>query len=108
LYDYAENYIEPQLEGISGVASAAPDGGRSRQINIVVDPMKAQARHITAEDVAGAVGHANALLPAGEMITPAFDANVYTTAVPKAVRTIGAAPIKMVGGVKPVLISDVA
>ncbi len=34
LYDYAFNYIEPLLEGISGVASAAPDGGRMRQINV--------------------------------------------------------------------------
>lgn len=32
LYDYAFNNIEPQLEGISGVASAALNGGRQRQI----------------------------------------------------------------------------
>ena len=38
LYDYAFNNIEPLLEGISGVASAAVDGGRMRQINVVVDP----------------------------------------------------------------------
>ena len=44
LYDYAMNEIEPQLEGISGVASAAVNGGRQRQINVVVDPDKAQAR----------------------------------------------------------------
>ena len=40
LYDYAFNYVEPLLEGISGVASAAPDGGRMRQINVVVDPVE--------------------------------------------------------------------
>ena len=49
LYDYAFNNIEPLLEGISGVASAAPDGGRMRQINVVVDPAKAQARNVTAD-----------------------------------------------------------
>ncbi|HEY6460253.1 MAG TPA: efflux RND transporter permease subunit, partial [Polyangiaceae bacterium] len=32
LYDYAFNNIEPLLEGISGVASAAPYGGQLRQI----------------------------------------------------------------------------
>src|SRR5437588_1364559 len=42
LYDYAFNNIEPQLEGISGVASASLNGGRQRQINIVVDPVKTQ------------------------------------------------------------------
>ena len=43
LYDYAFNSIEPILEGIPGVASASINGGRQSQINIVVDPVKAQA-----------------------------------------------------------------
>ncbi len=106
LYDYAFNYIEPLLEGISGVASAAPDGGRQRQINVVVDPTRAQARGITSEDVAHAVSNSNALLPSGEFLAKHFDANVYTNAIPSTVKTIGDAPIKMVGA-KPVLIKDV-
>ncbi len=107
LYDYAFNNIEPLLEGISGVASAAPDGGRMRQINVVVDPTKAQARRITAPEIAAAVAGSNALLPSGEFIAPSFDANVYTNAIPKRVETIGEAPVKLVGD-KPVLIRDVA
>ena len=107
LYDYAFNNIEPLLEGISGVASAAPDGGRLRQINVVVDPLKAQARRLTATEVAAAVASSNALLPSGEFIAPKFDANVYTNAVPKRVESIGDALVKLVGD-KPVLIRDVA
>jgi multidrug efflux pump subunit AcrB len=107
LYDYALNNIEPVLEGISGVASASLNGGRQRQINIVVDPVKAQSRGLTAGDVAAAVHQANALLPSGEFISPKFDANVYTNAVPKKVATIGGAEVKVVKG-RPVLISDVA
>jgi multidrug efflux pump subunit AcrB len=107
LYDYAFNEIEPLLEGISGVASAAPDGGRMRQINVVVDPLKAQARRLTATEVAGAVASSNALLPSGEFLAPNFDANVYTNAVPRRVEAIGEAPVKLVGN-KPVLIRDVA
>ena len=107
LYDYAFNNVEPLLEGISGVASAAPDGGRMRQINVIVDPVKAQGSQLTAEEVAGAVGRSNALLPAGEFISKAFDANVYTDAVPERVKTIGDAPIKVVGK-REVLIRDVA
>ncbi len=107
LYDYAFNYVEPLLEGISGVASAAPDGGRMRQINVIVDPTKAQARGITAQDVAQAVSHSNALLPSGELISVKFDANVYTNAVPPTVAPIGDAPIKVVNGA-PVFIRDVA
>jgi multidrug efflux pump subunit AcrB len=107
LYDYAFNNIEPLLEGISGVASAAPDGGRLRQINVVVDPVKSQARQITSQEIAEAAAKSNALLPSGEFIAKHFDANVYTNAIPRRVRTIGEAPVKVVGD-RPVLIQDVA
>ena len=107
LYDYAFNYIEPVLEGISGVASAAVDGGRMRQINIVVDPARAQTRNLTADEIAHAVANANALLPSGEFIAKDFDANVYTNAVPQAIKSIGEAVIKRKGD-KAVLIRDVA
>jgi CzcA family heavy metal efflux pump len=107
LYDWAFNNVEPLLEGIPGVASAAPDGGRLRQINVVVDPVRAQARNVTANEVAEAVSKSNALLPSGELITKKLHANVYTNAVPPRVATIGDAPIKVQGGV-PVFIKDVA
>ena len=107
LYDYAFNYIEPLIEGIPGVASAAPDGGLLRQINVIVDPVNAAGRGVTAEDVSAAVHRSNALLPSGEFFSRFFDANVYTDAVPQRVDTIGEAPIK-VDGNKAVLIRDVA
>src|SRR5579859_3763940 len=107
LYDYAFNNIEPILEGIPGVASAALDGGRLRQINVVVDPAKAEARRVTSANIASAVAEANALLPSGEFISPDFDANVYTNAIPTEVRAIGEAVIKQHEG-HPVLIQDVA
>ena len=107
LYDYALNNIEPVLEGIPGVASAAVNGGTVRQINVVVDPRKAQARGISTFEVAAAVSQANALLPSGEFISPSFDANVYTNAIPSKVETIGEAAVKVADG-KAVLIKDVA
>ncbi|HJU83417.1 MAG TPA: efflux RND transporter permease subunit [Holophagaceae bacterium] len=107
LYDYALNNIEPVLEGISGVASASINGGTQRQINITVDPVKAQARGITTSDVSAAVSRSNALLPSGEFLSPKFDANVYTNAVAPKVSAIGDSPVKEVNG-RPVLIRDVA
>jgi multidrug efflux pump subunit AcrB len=107
LYDYGMNYIEPLLEGIPGVASAAPNGGTQRQINVIVDRASAQSRGVTAEDVSAAVAESNALLPSGEFISRAFDANVYTNGVPSRVKTIGTALVKKVDG-NPVYIRDVA
>ena len=107
LYDFAQNNVEPLLEGINGVASASVNGGRQRQINVVVDPMKAQARGVTADEVAAVVRNSNALLPSGELINKKFDAILYTNAVPSRIRDIGNALVKMHDG-KPVRISDVA
>ncbi len=107
LYDYAANVIEPIIEGIPGVASASPNGGRERQINVVVDPKRAAGRGVNSTDVASAVAGANALLPAGRFITRQFDANIYTNAVPQKVADIGDAPIKVVNG-QAIYIKDVA
>ena len=107
LYDYAQNNIEPLLEGIPGVASAAVNGGRLRQINVIVDPVRAQSRGVTSTDIADAVARSNALLPSGEFISVKFDANVYTNGVPQAVREIGDAAVKRKDG-KTVFIRDVA
>ncbi len=107
LYDYALNQIEPTLEGIPGVASASLNGGRQRQINVLVNEAAAEGRGITSADVASAVAQANALLPSGEFLSPRFDSNVYTNAVAARVEEIGEAPVKVKGG-RPVAIKDVA
>ncbi|MBX7101995.1 MAG: efflux RND transporter permease subunit [Myxococcaceae bacterium] len=108
LYDYAANVIEPVIEGIGGVASASPNGGRERQINVVVDPAKASARGVSSAEVSAAVAKANALLPSGRLIAPALDANVYTNAVPTKVADIGDALIRVDAAGEPVRIKDVA
>jgi multidrug efflux pump subunit AcrB len=107
LYDYAFNNIEPVLEGIPGVASAAVNGGSQRQINVVVDPVKAQGRGVTSHEVAEAVNQANALLPSGQFLADTFNANVYTNAIPERIREIGEAIVKHHGD-RPVQIKDVA
>ncbi len=107
LYDYAANNVEPLIEGIAGVASASPNGGKERQISVIVDPVRATARGLTSSDVAKAIERANALLPSGRFNPPTFSANVYTNAVPKAVAEIGDAVVKSVNG-HPVFLRDVA
>lgn len=107
LYDYAANNVSPLLEGIGGVASASPNGGKERQINVIVDPARAAARGLSSSDVAKAIEKANALLPSGRFNPPEFSANVYTNAVPGKVREIGDAVVALRDG-HPVLIRDIA
>ncbi len=94
LYDYAQNNVEPVIEGIPGVASAAPNGGRLRQINIIVDPVKAQARGVTSSDIGMSVSRANALLPSGTLLSSHETANVYTDAVAHRVSDLEQAVVK--------------
>jgi multidrug efflux pump subunit AcrB len=108
IYDYAANNVEPLIEGITGVASASPNGGKERQINVVVDPAKAAARGLSSSDVAKAIERANALLPSGRFNPSTFSANVYTNAVPATVAEIGDAVIKLSREGHPVRIKDVA
>ncbi len=107
LYDYALNNIEPILEGIPGVASASLNGGRQRQINVVVDPVRAQARGVTSSDVAAAVRETNALMPSGELVSPKLNANVYTNGVPERIAQLGDAMVKTRDR-RSVLVRDVA
>ena len=107
LYDFAVNTVEPIIEGIPGVASASPNGGRERRINIVVDPARAEARGVTSREIAAAVDKTNALLPSGRLMAAGFEANVYTNAVASRVPDIGEAVVKLEGGA-PVLVRDVA
>jgi len=107
LYDFAVNTIEPTIEGISGVASASPNGGRERQINVVVDPARARALGVLSSEVGAAIARGNALLPSGRLIAPHLDANVYTDAVPRKIEELEKIPVKIVDG-RPILVSDVA
>ena len=108
LYDYALNNIEPILEGIPGVASAAINGGRQRQINVIVDPVRAQARGVTSTDVAAAVAQSNALLPSGELICAALRRQrLHQRGRRARWRDIGDAAVKLHDG-HAVLIQDVA
>ncbi|HEX7601577.1 MAG TPA: efflux RND transporter permease subunit [Polyangiaceae bacterium] len=107
LYDYALNSIEPVLEGIPGVASASINGGRQRQINVIVDPIAAQARGLTSAEVAAAVAQTNALLPSGVFLAPMFDSNVATNAVPEKLDMLADTVVTMHNGAV-VRIRDVA
>ena len=98
LYDYALNNIEPLLEGIPGVASAAPDGGRMRQINVVVDPAKAQARDVTSSRRRRR-GRASRTRSCPRASSSRRSSTPTSTPTPsrRVVETIGEAPVKIDG-----------
>lgn len=114
LFDLAYNVIEPQLERISGVASATVGGGKTREIEVKVQRDALRARHLDILDVVGAVRTSNLLLPSGDIRAGVRDYNVFAnTEVAEArplndvvVRAAGTGPVA--GVVTPVRLSDIA
>ena len=65
LRELAEAVFKRRLEQLDGVALAAASGGPRREIQVVVDPQRLQARGIRIEDVTRALDRANYSAPGG-------------------------------------------
>lgn len=114
LYDLAYNTIEPQIERVSGVASATVGGGKIREIQVRAKPDAMRARGLAILDVVSAVRSSNLLLPSGNLRSGDRNYNVFSNTQFIDLRDIrdvilrpgsgGLAP----GATTPVRISDVA
>jgi hydrophobic/amphiphilic exporter-1 (mainly G- bacteria), HAE1 family len=69
LTELADKRVRRQLESISGVGQVTILGGRKRQINVWLDPVKLAASGITAFDVERALATQNITVPGGDINT---------------------------------------
>jgi hydrophobe/amphiphile efflux-1 (HAE1) family protein len=69
LTELADKRVRRQIESINGVGQVTILGGRKRQINLWLDPVKLAASGITAFDVERALGSQNITVPGGEINT---------------------------------------
>lgn len=69
LTELADKRVRRQIESISGVGQVTILGGRKRQINVWLDPVKLAASEITAFDVERALGIQNITVPGGDINT---------------------------------------
>ncbi|MFP3758194.1 efflux RND transporter permease subunit, partial [Cupriavidus sp. SIMBA_020] len=76
LGDYATNFIRPQLLSVPGVAIPTPYGGKTREVQIDLNPQALQARKLSAQDVANALAQQNQIIPAGTQKIGQFEYNV--------------------------------
>jgi CzcA family heavy metal efflux pump len=106
LYDLAFNVIEPQIEHLSGVASAQVIGGRIREIHVTLDRNRLQALQLPVQNVLTSIANANLIIPSGDLKTGQFDYSLKTESRFNVVKPIEDIVVKMVGGV-PIRIKDV-
>ncbi len=65
--EYADKTLRRQLESVSGVGQVVVVGGRSRQINILIDADRLRAQNLTVTDVSRAIQTQNAEIPGGRV-----------------------------------------
>jgi multidrug efflux pump subunit AcrB len=107
LYDYGLNFLRLRLFTISGLATPAPFGGRSRQVMVDLDPQKMRATGVSAQDVVNGLLSNNVILPAGDARIGDTDYDVLMNSSPAKVADFNTMPLKVVNGVT-VLMGDVA
>ncbi len=107
LGDLGLNQLRPQLVTVAGAAIPYPFGGKTRQVQIDVDPAKLQARGLSAQDVANALATQNLITPVGTAKMGDHEYTLQLNNAPSAIRELGELPVKAVNGTT-VYIRDVA
>ena len=106
LHDLAQFDVRNQLANVPGASVPQPFGGKYRQIQIYVDPVKLEAHQLSAMDVVRSVNQANAILPAGDVRIGPKDFNIYTNSQLPTTEEIDRLPLKTVGNGQ-LLVSDI-
>ncbi|PTR06103.1 multidrug efflux pump subunit AcrB [Nitrosospira sp. Nsp5] len=107
LADLALNSVRTQLITVAGAAIPFPYGGKTRQIQIDLDPAALRARGLTAQDVGNALAAQNLITPIGTQKIDAFEYTLQLNSAASVIQDLGDLPIKVVSG-STIYIRDVA
>lgn len=76
LYDLADDELRERFSRVDGVAGLEIVGGRTREVEVLVDPDRLRAYGVTLTDVIGLIGAENVSVPSGRISEPAQDVPV--------------------------------
>ncbi|MBT2115873.1 efflux RND transporter permease subunit [Dyella sp. LX-66] len=107
LGDLGINAVRPVLTSVAGASIPYPFGGKTRQVQIDIDPAALQARGLSAQDVANALAAQNLIVPVGTQKIGEYEYTLQLNNAPSDIRALGDLPIKTVNGTT-VYIRDVA
>ncbi|HLY97856.1 MAG TPA: efflux RND transporter permease subunit, partial [Candidatus Angelobacter sp.] len=106
LRDLGQFSVRNQVANVPGASVPQPFGGKYRQIMVYVDPLKLEARQLSAMDVVRKVNEANLILPAGDVKIGPTDYNLYTNSQIPTADEINRLPLKTVDGAS-VMVADI-
>jgi multidrug efflux pump subunit AcrB len=98
LFDYAFNFVRVKLFTIPGLSIPAPYGGKSRQVNVDINPATLQAKGLSPEDIVEALNTSNIILPAGTARIGNYEYSVSLNSSPDSVQDFKRIPIRVVNG----------
>ena len=107
LADLGLNVIRPQLTSVPGASVPLPFGGKTRQVQIDIDPPALQARGLSAQDVANALASQNLITPVGTQKIGKYEYTLQLNNSPSVIDELGDLPVKSVNGAT-VFMRDVA
>ena len=107
LSDLGTNVIRTQLITVPGASLPLPFGGKTREVQIDLDPAALQARGLSGQDVALALATQNLILPAGTQKIGKFEYTMQLNNSPSEISGLADLPIKAVNGAT-IYLRDVA
>lgn len=107
LSDLGTNGIRTRLATVRGASVPSPYGGRSRLINVDLDPEQLYARGLSPSDISDAINAQNLVLPSGTAKIGEREYSVRVNGSPPVVDALNDLPIRTVNGTL-VRIRDVA
>src|ERR1700723_3418582 len=97
LKDLAQFQVRNQIANVPGASVPQPFGGRYRQIQVYVDPLKLEAHNLSLMDVVDSVNASNLILPAGDVRIGTKDYNLYANSQIPSAQQINSMPLKPAG-----------
>ncbi len=96
--DYVQNFIRPPLVTVPGAALPFPYGGKSRQVQIDLDPQAMQAKGLSAADIQTAIGNQTQIIPAGDVKIGSFQYALELNDAAATIAQMNDLPVKTVNG----------
>ena len=78
MHDQGQFNVRNQIANVPGASVPQPFGGKYRQIQFYIDPVKLEAAQLSPMDVVQAINKANTILPAGDVRIGPLDYNIYS------------------------------
>jgi multidrug efflux pump subunit AcrB len=97
LHDQGQFNIRDQIANVPGASIPQPFGGKYRQIQFYIDPVKLEAAQLSPMDVVGIVNKANSILPAGDVRIGPLDYNIYSNSQLPNAKDWNDVPLKAIG-----------